>query len=98
MSFVFANQMVTDFHAAQAARAISHERHVLKMAEQNPEGLAALVQANPKLLNSLSDPEAIAMALAETGYSSLCDSIAYSEQVNRDVRAAFRARGLVDYF
>ena len=91
-----ATQMVTDFHAAQSVRAISHDRAIRKMAEQNPEGLAMLLRANPKMLNHLADTESIAKTMAEEGYVELCDTIAHSPEVTRDVRSAFMARGAID--
>ena len=57
-------QLVTDFHAAQSVRAISYERALQKMADQDPEQLAVLLRANPKMLNTLADPEAIAKAIS----------------------------------
>lgn len=94
---MFASQLVTDFHAAQSVRAISHERAIMKMAEQQPDQLAALLRANPRMLNQMADPEAVAKTLADTGYVELCDTIAHSLAVTRDVRQAFKARGAVDY-
>jgi hypothetical protein len=93
---MFATQLVTDFHAAQTVRAITHERAIIKMAEQQPGALALLLQASPKMLNHMADPEAVAMALSEAGYNRLCDDIAHSLDVTRDVRQAFKARGAVD--
>jgi hypothetical protein len=40
---MFATQLVTDFHAAQTVRAITHERAIIKMAEQQPGALAMLL-------------------------------------------------------
>lgn len=94
--FAAANLLTVDFHAAQSVRAISHERAILKMAERNPEGLAALLRANPRMLNHLSDPDNIAKAMAEEGYVELCDEISHSLDVTREVRAAFKHRGAVD--
>lgn len=94
---MFASQLVTDFHAAQSVRAISHERAILKTAEQHPERLALLLKVNPKMLNHMADPEAVAKTLADTGYVELCDQIAHSLDVTRDVRQAFKARGAVDH-
>ena len=61
------NQLVTDFHAAQSVRALTYERAIQRMADQQPEELAKLLRANPRMLNTLADPEAIAKALAEEG-------------------------------
>lgn len=91
-----ATQLVTDFHAGQAVRAITYERAIQKMADQNPEGLAMLLRANPKMLNTLADPEAIAKVMAEEGQVALCDDIAHCIEVTRDVRQAFKYRGAVD--
>lgn len=90
------NQLVTDFHAAQSVRALSYERAIQRMAEQQPEELAKLLRANPRMLNTLADPEAIAKALADEGQTALCDDIAHSVEVTRDVRIAFKYRGAVD--
>lgn len=89
-------QLVTDFHAAQSVRALTYERTIQRMADQQPEELAKLLRANPRMLNTLADPEAIAKALADEGQTALCDDIAHSVEVTRDVRIAFKHRGAVD--
>lgn len=94
---MFASSLVADFHAAQSVRAISHERAIQKMAEQHPDQLAALLRANPKMLNHMADPEAVAKELSENGYVGLCEDIAHSLDVTREVRQAFKARGGVDW-
>jgi hypothetical protein len=90
--------LVSDFHASQAVRAQVHERAIVKMAEQQPAQLALLLRANPAMLNNMGDPEVVAKAMTEAGYVQLCDDIAHSLDVNRDVRCAFKARGQIDWY
>lgn len=92
------HSLVTGFHHHQVVRAEQHRVAVLQMAEQYPERLAALLRANPRMLNTSTDPEAVAKALSKAGYQKLCDDIAGNREVQRDIRAAFKGYGEVDWF
>ncbi len=93
------SQAVMGFHHGQIQRAHGHGVAIVQLAESNPSGLAALLRANPRVVAHLGGDvaEAVAKAMAEQGYSEVCDVVAHDPGVARDVRAAFKSRGEVDY-
>lgn len=85
------------FHHACVRKAEQHRVALLKMAESAPEKLAALLRANPRMLNWAADVDVIAKAMSDAGYKKLCDDIAGDRSVTRDVREAFKGHGEVDW-